>query len=109
MELWLMGLSGWVIYNLFLLQKNAKVFDLNKNGILEFSEVGRYFAVNWLSILISLAITLVIVGFELSEELFHASLGWMGYSDMPFIKAFYLAPALFSVVIQWGLTKMTSK
>jgi len=40
MELWLMGLSGWVIYNLFLLQKNAKVFDLNKNGILELGEVG---------------------------------------------------------------------
>jgi len=107
MELWLMGLSGWVVYNLFLLQKNAKVFDLNKDGVLQLNEVGRYFSVNWLSILISLVLTLIIVGFELTEELFHASLGWMGYQDQAFIKAFYLSPALFSIVIQWGLTKAT--
>jgi len=107
MELWLMGLRGWVMYNLFLLQKNAKTFDANKDGVTQLYEVGNYFAANWLSILISLAITLVIVGFELTEELFHASLGWMGYEDQPFIKAFYLTPALFSIVIQWAITKFS--
>lgn len=104
MELWGMGLAGWVLYNLFLLQKEAKIFDLNQNG-LELHEVGKYLNMNWLSIVTSLALTITIVAFHLTEELFHASLGWMGYEDMPFIKAFHLLPAVFSVVIQWAITK----
>jgi hypothetical protein len=105
-ELWGMGLSGWIIYNLFLLQRESKKYDTNKNG-LELHEIGIYWRLNWLSIITTLALTITIVGFHLTEELFHASLKWMGYPSQDFIRAFHLLPALFSVVIQWGITKAT--
>lgn len=107
MELWGMGLAGWVIYNLFLLQSKAKAFDLNNDG-LDKNEVGKYLQKSWPSIITTLAITITIVGFHLTEELFHAGLGWMGYEDQPFIRAFHLLPSLLSLVIQRGITKVSN-
>ena len=56
---WAFGYLGWVIYNIYLLNKAGKEFDIDQDGY-SFDEVGNYLKKNSIGILLSFL--LVIVG-----------------------------------------------
>lgn len=97
---WIGGLLGWVILNLILVQRDTKLIDLNRDGIISGKELLVYFFKNWVSIILALLLTIFIIGWDLSEALFKASNSvWEGKLT-DFHDLFYAMPSLFSFAIQ---------
>lgn len=107
---WLGGLLGWIILNLILIQRDTKLIDLNRDGIISSNELGIYLLKNWVSSILALLLTILIIGWDLSEALFKACNSVWSGKLTEFHDLFYAMPSLFSFAIQpllKFLTKLT--
>ncbi len=95
---WVFGYIGWVIYNLYILNKVSKEYDKNQDGY-DKKELGKYFKKN--AIPVTISFLLVIVG-VIGMPLLWA---WLGKEGVPFHVSAYFGAGFLAV----GLQKLMEK
>jgi hypothetical protein len=106
-EIWAIGFAGWLIYNLFQLQSNLHLFDLDNNG-LSGSELLAYFRKHSISIIISFVVTALIVYFHWTEDLWYLIMSLLG-KEIGFIEPFHALPSVVAPLIQKYFVKNHEK
>jgi len=96
---WLFGASGWLIYNLILLDKAGVHFDIDQDGY-SLHEMGRYGKKNWIGILVSLL--LVPVGVVSMPLIWQA----LTPVDWNFHVSAYFGVGLMSILVQKLIKKL---
>lgn len=95
---WVFGYIGWIIYNLYVLNKASKEYDENQDGY-DKEELKKYLKKNAVPILISFLLVIVgVIGMPLLWE-------WFGKEGVTFhVSAYFLAGFL-----AIGLQKLMEK
>lgn len=95
---WFYGYLGWLIYNLYLLNKAEAQFDVDQDGY-SVEEVKRYLKKKSIAIILSFLLVIVgVVGMPLLWV-------WLAPDGMEFhISAYFLAGGM-AVLLQWVLEK----
>lgn len=95
---WIFGYVGWLIYNLYLLNKHSKEYDVNQDGYDKY-ELWRYVKKNAIGISISFLLVIVgVIGMPLLWD-------WFAKEGVPFhVSAYFLAGFL-----AIGLQKLMEK
>lgn len=99
---WFMAFLGWVIYNLWLLQRDQKKFDKDGNGY-SLAEVSKYVKYNSISIMISFL--LIFVGVPYANEIWYL----ITPEGTEFLQIAYFGVGAMSIVVQIGLKWLNNK
>lgn len=95
---WLYGYIGWVIYNLYILDKANKHYDPNQDGY-DKHELGKYFKKNAVGVLMSFLLVIVgVVGMPILWD-------WFAKEGVEFHRAAYFLAGFLAI----GLQKLMEK
>lgn len=97
---WFLALSGWVAYNLFLMLKEQRIFDKNKDGY-DWREITAFLKYHNISLLLSF--TLIPTGVVFAEDI------WTWVMDKPFTELAYFGVGCLSILFQAFVKYLTKR
>jgi len=102
---WILALTGWILYNLFLIQRAHKEFDTDNNGY-SLREVGAWLRARWIGILFSFILMVVVTLYNFMPEIWKYAVKKAGHEEWKWIEPFYLFTGALASGIQFIVNKL---
>jgi hypothetical protein len=106
MTIWVLAVTGWVLYNLYLIKANHKDFDLDQNGY-SFKELIAYFRVKWIGLIFSFVLMAIVTAYDYMPQLWEYFSQRYDFEKFKWIEPFYLLTGSIAAGVQWIINKLT--